>query len=790
MRFKSFACFLFILQIPAVLRADPSFISVFDICAENGVEKYGLRKCDGGSQAYRTRLAANLESKVKNVIYHYYRGKILEFDPTSRGHFCTADQSGQPLQVGTVCNIAQGEGNGSNERNHKGDRCGQSNVSCNRTCFELYNETTMSLPASAQSTCGSTLYQLATSTIDEARSYLMIPGRAVAALATLSNRSEMVNKLMSECNDWRDSNSDGFCALTSGDQFSLRNCPREMSWVRGARVQLWQKYFEEVKREIRDQNKIRIETAGGGSSTRPCGAFGVALSNLINGIDSPDPSIRKPGIKYVETEIKSRYRATADELNTDNTEGCFKAEKGDTSSLDNSNFTEDRGGITRYNKHISQSFCNLAYARKHAEYLFERLAVCEIMTRTKREFYSRYFNLDALLGVIRDEVVEPCINHAEDEADWDCWRGCAYGHLKRCYRNGEPGENDQDGLERAQAVGGIIGLFTREIRRGIAVQNPIPLILNPSLRMQGERDEDIPLCSSLSSLSLIPLFRRRRKFKIIRKSWKMYIVRFLALLIIVAHFNCGGCSSTSVCNDCNMESENSTTASMPCISGDDEQEVARQLEEQCPPPPEDPALPVGAESPEAPAMGALADAASELSPLDFTPNAIATDVASVPRRTGQMADSAADAAGIKDALNHPPKKEEQGPDKSKSPKLAGGPHDGSGGDSSKSSNNNPLGFQFGSGGENTAANDTATSDGNSAGGFYTAGVSGPTFTGADGGGGPSSFRRGLSGDSSIDQGGQGVATANLNGISGEGSLTLFEIVNRRYDKWGKVNFAK
>jgi hypothetical protein len=225
------------------------------------------------------------------------------------------------------------------------------------------------------------------------------------------------------CGSGNRADSQGYCDLSAIENGGTATggtsamCPKEMSWVRGIRVQLWKKHLADVMAELKSAKTLNLTKAASGEAL--CKPFAAHLIDLVEGYGSaPDGKtstpVQFPGVKDVEKEVENMHAGMSADLQFDEKEDCTKT----ASSFEENNLASFDKPAATTGSSVKKAtppngYCQLMYARRYAEFQFSRLATCELLERAKKDYYTNYYNSGALFQELMANHVIPCKEQAK-----------------------------------------------------------------------------------------------------------------------------------------------------------------------------------------------------------------------------------------------------------------------------------------------------------------------------------------------------------------------------------------
>jgi hypothetical protein len=234
----------------------------------------------------------------------------------------------------------------------------------------------------------------------------------------------------------------------SSDSFSggQSTCKREGNWTKGMRIQYMVRKLDELKKEI-SNGEVKVTPSGekGGY----CAPYAEAILKILKGTTAANGVVTNRGLLKVREELIGRYNVDKDALKTNEMQGCVdegysfvdptnhqsQAEKLKAKALSDSYL----GKQTKANTDINIGYCHLTYAQKNIEYLLKRLATCEILVRSKNEFYTYTLGTPSPMSSdLQTYVANPCKEAAKAAADKvkkKKKRAAAENAFNACYRS-------------------------------------------------------------------------------------------------------------------------------------------------------------------------------------------------------------------------------------------------------------------------------------------------------------------------------------------------------------------
>jgi hypothetical protein len=256
-----------------------------------------------------------------------------------------------------------------------------------------------------------------------------------------------------------------YCAF-SASGVNMSTCGKELAWKRGVRIPIWKKAFEEIRKEIDIDGKLKLTDFEG---TRPCAEMANSLRTMIMGCpadaqkplddsagqSASTPENGRPGILQAEYWVRRQYAPMMSKMVKNDgggdqsmEEGCLGSEVENVAEaqarLQQAVGSADLNALTEEKKRVSMAVCNLAFARRQMQQVFTKLAFCELRVRSKKAFYEGVVRGDKFLEYLKERVVKPCAEFAKDKYSLilpSCHKSCVIGHFYDCYKNGRYGGN-------------------------------------------------------------------------------------------------------------------------------------------------------------------------------------------------------------------------------------------------------------------------------------------------------------------------------------------------------------
>lgn len=441
-----------------------------------GMEGFGRRKCT----YVRRDLKADLNRKMQHVMAHYYEGKLIDFtdglqEEESKGApLANADSSAPDAKGGVgfclvntvkvpVCELGRPDKDWHSWEINKNDLHNPEDCSMrglppkNITDEQCWSSAKVSQDQPLDPAyCGAERAAIGNAeikSIKDAIKKLLADGGIIAKAkakymqSTLDDPDELKSEILAPA--WNNYTSAGheYCAFTDAG-VNLATCGKELAWMRGIRISIWQYQLEQVLSEI-DQGTINLTAFD--QDVYPCGEIARQINHMLKGdprFTDPKKSTFAPGIFAIERQIKERYKDVKDLLHTDATEACLH----DSQSADGSGEIADEEAAQRaiaaasinhdlskdLTKQVQNGACNLAIARRLTTSGFQKLAYCEVMMRSKKAYYEGFLGSEQVFTDFKTQLAKPCAEWARNQFSiWSCHKSCVMQKFYQCYK-GDP----------------------------------------------------------------------------------------------------------------------------------------------------------------------------------------------------------------------------------------------------------------------------------------------------------------------------------------------------------------